>query len=352
MSPAGGCIRTALGHPSDSSSNSEFLRQLLDSIKDYAIIVLSPDGHVLTWSRGAEAMMGYSKQEILGEHFSKFYLPEVVESGFPVQELVIAKEDGRFADEGWRVKKDGSTFWASVVVTPLRDSKGELCGFAKVTQDCTARRDAEERIKRLSAQVLHIQDDERRRIARELHDDLGQQLLAIKMSVDKTKNDEAIELADSALTWVRNLAYLLHPPLLDEVGLAAALNWFVEGLTQRSRIRVYLKIQPDKFPRLGMDIETAIFRIVQEALTNVFRHSNSDRATVELETKSGQVIVRIRDYGRGFPDSGEPIESKVIGVGIAGMRERIRQFGGELRVSRCEPGTLVEAKMPLPVGAG
>jgi PAS domain S-box-containing protein len=338
----------ALGHSSDSSSNSELFRHLLDSIKDYAIIVLSPEGHVLTWNPGAEAMMGYSKQEILGTHFSTFYLPEAVESGLPVQELAIAEQDGRFADEGWRVRKDGSTLWASVVVTPLRDSKGELCGFAKVTQDCTARRDAEQRIKRLSAQVLHVQDDERRRIARELHDDLGQQLLAIKMFVDKTKNDEAIELANSALTWVRNLAYLLHPPLLDEVGLTAALNWLTDGLAQRSGIRVELNIS-DKFPRLGTDIETAIFRIVQESLTNVFRHSNADRATVELEKENGQVVVRIRDYGKGFPDEGEPIESKVIGVGIAGMRERIRQFGGELRVSRCEPGTMVTANVPLPV---
>jgi signal transduction histidine kinase len=270
----------------------------------------------------------------------------------PVQELVIAEQDGRFTDEGWRVRKDGSTFWASVVVTPLRDSKGELCGFSKMTQDCTTRREAEERIKSLSARVLHVQDDERRRIARELHDDLGQQLLALKMFVDKTKDDQAIKLAESALTWVRNLAYLLHPPLLDEVGLTAALNWLTEGLTQRSGIRVESKIQPDKFPRLGTDIETAIFRIVQESLSNVFRHSNSDRATVELEKENGQVVVRIRDYGKGFPDNGEPIESKLVGVGIAGMRERIRQFGGELRVSRCEPGTMVAVAIPLPAGAG
>jgi PAS domain S-box-containing protein len=341
----------ALGHSSDSSSNTDLFRHLLDSIKEYAIIVLSPEGHVLTWNLGAEAMMGYSKREILGTHFSKFYSTEGVESGLPVQELVIAEQDGRFTDEGWRVRKDGSTFWASVVVTPLRDSKGKLCGFAKVTQDCTARRDADERIKRLSAQVLHAQDLERRRIARELHDDLGQQLLALKMFVDKTKDDQAIKLAESAITWVRNLAYLLHPPLLDEVGLTAALKWFVDGLAQRSGIRVELKIQPDKFPRLGTDIETAIFRVAQESLSNVFRHSSSDRATVELEKASGQVVVRIRDYGKGFPDNGEPIESKVIGVGIAGMRERIRQFGGELRVSRCEPGTMVAASISLPGGA-
>jgi PAS domain S-box-containing protein len=337
----------ALGHSSD-----ELFRQLVDSIKDYAIFVLSPDGNVLTWNFGAEALLGYTKKEILGTHFSKFYLPEAIQTDWPTQELIIARKEGRLADEGWRVRKDGSTFWASVIITPVLDSTGELCGFAKVTQDCTARREAEERINRLSAQVLHGQDLERRRIARELHDDLGQQLLALKMFVCKTKDDRAIELADSALTWVRNLAYLLHPPLLDEVGLTAALHWFIEGLVQRSGLRIELKIQPDKFPRLGMDIETAIFRIVQESLTNVFRHSGSDRATVQMENQNGQVVVRIRDYGKGFPDNADPSEIKLVGVGIAGMRERIRQFGGELRMARCEPGTMVEASIPLPVGAG
>jgi signal transduction histidine kinase len=195
------------------------------------------------------------------------------------------------------------------VVTPLRDSTGELCGFAKITQNITERREAAERIQklnlalqRLSAQVLHIQDDERRRLARELHDDLGQQLLAIKMFVDKTKDEQAIELAEAALTWARNLSYLLHPPLLDETGLTAALNWFVQGLERRSGIRIELNIRPDEFPRLSTDIETAIFRIVQESLTNVFRHSQSDRATVELEMQTGRVIGRIRDYGKGFPE--------------------------------------------------
>jgi len=167
------------------------------------------------------------------------------------------------------------------------------------------------------------------------------------MFVDKTKNGEAIELADSAVKWVRNLAYLLHPPLLDEIGLTAALKWFIDGLAQRSGIGIELKIQPNTFPRLGTDIETAIFRIVQESLTNVFRHACSDRATVELHEQDKQVVVRIRDYGKGFPANGEPTENKVIGVGIAGMRERIRPFGGDLRLSRCEPGTVVEATIPL-----
>jgi PAS domain S-box-containing protein len=336
--------------PNDRSSD-DLLRQLVDGIKDYAIYVLSPEGNVLTWNSGAEALMGYSKEEILGTHFSKFFLPEATRTDRPTQGLAVAEKEGRWTDEGWRVRKDGSRFWACVVITPLRDSTGELCGFAKVTQDITERREAAERIGKLSAQVLHVQDEERRRIARELHDDLGQQLLAIKMFVDKSKDEKAIELADSAVTWVRNLAYLLHPPLLDEMGLSSALSWFVNGMTERSGIKVELDIQPNNFPRLGTDIETAIFRIVQESLTNVFRHSSSDRATVELEKHDKWVIVRIRDYGRGFPSGGESIEKKAVGVGIAGMSERIRQLGGSLTVVRQEPGTLVEANVPLSVSA-
>jgi PAS domain S-box-containing protein len=230
----------ALGHSSDRSSKDDLFRQLVDNIRDYAILVLGPDGNVLTWNLGAETLTGCSKHEILGIHFSRFYLPEDIQNHLPMRELAIAEKDGRFAGECWHMRKDGSTFWVSVTITPLRDSTGALCGFARVTQDCTARRDAEERITRLSAQVLLAQDLERRRMARELHDDLGQQLLAIKMFVDKTKNDEAIELADSAVKWVRNLAYLLHPPLLDEIGLTAALKWFIDGLAQRIGIGIEL----------------------------------------------------------------------------------------------------------------
>ena len=336
------------------SSNDELFRHLIDSIKDYAIFVLSPDGNVLTWNPGAEALTGYSEQEILGTHFSKFFLPEVIPSGWPAKKLAIATKNGRFADEGWRIRKDGSKFWASVVVTPLRDSIGEICGFACVTQDMTERRNAAESISRLnrelqklSAQVLHVQDEQRRRIARELHDDLGQQLLYIKMASDKAKNEETSQLTEAALTNIRNLAYLLHPPLLDETGLRNALNWFVEGLAKRSDIQIELKICPEKFPRLSLDMETMIFRVIQESLSNVLRHSDSDRALVELQKQTQQIVVRIRDYGKGLPalvcgTNG----TKLAGVGIGGMRERIRQFGGSLTVSNCEPGTLVEVSIP------
>jgi PAS domain S-box-containing protein len=343
-----------LGHSSTNSSKDNLFRQLVDAIRDYAILVLDPDGRVLTWNQGAEALTGYTSQEILGIHFSRFYLPEAIQSGLPAQELVIAEEEDRFAGQSWHIRKDGSTFWASVIITPLRNSAGDLCGFAKITQDMTERREAEARISnlnrqlhRISARMLQVQDEERRRIARELHDDLGQQLTALKMFVDHRGDQELSKIADAAVAYVRNLSYLLHPPLLDEAGLSIAIKWFVEGLAKRSGIRIELEIRPDEFPRLGTDKETAVFRVIQESLTNVFRHAKADRASVELEKLNDRVVVRVRDYGQGLQsDVIAPDESKTVGVGIAGMRDRIRQFGGNLSISRCEPGTLVEATIP------
>ena len=356
--------------------DNDVFRLLVDSVRDYAIFVLSPDGNVLTWNRGAQALKGYSREEIVGQHFSKFYPPEALRSGWPTRELAMAEKEGRFADEGWRVRKDGSAFWASVIITALRDSSGKLSGFAKITRDMTEQKNSAERIhnlnrelrkkiteldesrrivelgtlelQKLSAQVLHVQDEERRRIARELHDDLGQQLSLLRMVLSQKKIEEADEIVSTALTSVRNLSYLLHPPLLDETGLRAALDWFIEGVMKRSGIQIALTIRPQDFPRLSGEIETAIFRVIQESLTNVVRHAKTESARVELEKQQEWVVVRVRDYGRGLPAEISGVgATKRLGVGIAGMRERIRQFGGDLTVTRSEPGTLVEAQIPL-----
>jgi PAS domain S-box-containing protein len=358
----------------DFTSDLPF-RLLVDTVRDYAIFLLDPEGHVLTWNAGAQSIKGYAKEEILGKHFSIFYLPEAKQSRWPDRELALAIKEGRFQDEGWRVKKDGSTFWASVTITALRQADGSLYGFAKVTRDLTSRRQAEQRIhelnkelrtrvaqldesqrivelhtlelQKLSSQLLQSQDDERRRIARELHDDLAQQISALKMDLDAGGLTKFGDAAGDILSSVRNLSYLLHPPLLEEAGLRAALHWFVEGLSKRSNIEVSLALRPDDFPRLPIEIETAIFRVVQEALTNVYRHSGSDNARVEIERLSDMVVLRIRDFGKGVP-SKSPLKrtEPTLGVGITGMRERIRQLGGELTVNRAEPGTLVEARVP------
>jgi PAS domain S-box-containing protein len=355
----------------------DIFRVLVESVRDYAIFVLDPEGRVLTWNLGAQALKGYAKEEIVGKHFSKFYLPEAIASGWPERELELAEKEGRFADEGWRVKKDGTAFWASVTITALHSPDGVLTGFAKVTLDLTARRQMEERfqtlnrelrnkvseldqskrivelrtleLQKLSAEVLRVQDEERRRLARELHDDLGQKLVSAKMTMPKVAGtEESLRTIDDAIATVRNVSYLLHPPLLDESGLQAALHWFIEGLAKRSGLKISVTVTPQVFPRLAKDVETAIFRVVQECLTNVYRHAKSDTARVEIEKQLDWVTVRVRDHGIGVPHSltGHTF-SPSLGVGVSGMRERLRQLGGELTVSRAEPGTLVEGKMPL-----
>jgi signal transduction histidine kinase len=200
-------------------------------------------------------------------------------------------------------------------------------------------------LQKLSGELLNVQDQERRRLSRSLHDELGQLLVALKMELDVLDEKQlapAIQLADQALSKVRNLSYLLHPPLLDETGMIPALLWYFEGLRKRSELRITFDYKPAIFPRLTRDRETAIFRIIQEALTNVYRHSGSDDAPIDITLNQDRVTIRIRDFGKGI----NPMAS-AAGVGISSMKERMKQLEGELKISRADPGTLVEATLPL-----
>ena len=370
-------IHQASSSADEATKTNVAFRLLVDAVQDYAIFILDPEGYVLTWNSGARAIKGYTREEIVGKHFSVFYPKEAVENHWPERELTLAEKEGRFRDEGFRVKKDGSTFWASVTITALREGDGSLYGFAKVTQDLTARRDAEERLQalnrelrtrvqqldesrrvielrtmelqKLSGSLLQIQDEERRRIARELHDDLAQHVTAVKMEIDASgRSRELSDAMGAILQKIRETSYLLHPPLLDEAGLRAALHWYVDGLMQRSKLQISLSFHPDVLPGVPKEIEMTIFRIIQEALGNVFRHAQSESARVEVIGQSEQIIVKVRDYGKGIsPRIVKMDGSAQLGVGITGMRERLRQIGGELALTRAEPGTLVEATIPL-----
>jgi signal transduction histidine kinase len=203
-----------------------------------------------------------------------------------------------------------------------------------------------------------MQDEERRRIARELHDGLGQELVAAKISLHRLASPngdhgatraavETAEMIDRAIQQIRSLSHLLHPPLLDEVGLLSALRWYLEGLTKRSGIETFLEVQPQEFPRLAADLETAIFRIVQEALTNVFRHSQASHSHVRLLRNENNVVVEIRDDGKGLAEDTTKFRPGTVGIGIGGMRQRVEEFGGELRLTNANPGAVVEVIIPV-----
>jgi signal transduction histidine kinase len=205
-------------------------------------------------------------------------------------------------------------------------------------------------LRRLSGSLIAAQDQERRRIARELHDSLGQDLSAAKMVADGMPNQSAAQvsaLIDHALQQVRSMSHLLHPPLLDEVGLRSALECYVDGFTKRSGIEASIDVQPPDFPRLTPELEIAVFRIIQEALTNVFRHSEARKASVSLVRANGQVLVTVCDDGKGMADYTMRLRPDTIGIGLGGMRQRVKEFGGELQLRNANPGTLIEVSIPL-----
>lgn len=216
----------------------------------------------------------------------------------------------------------------------------------------------------LTGRLLHLQDEERRRIARELHDSVGQSLAALSMNLSSLGADierlrksgerlsDSVSLVKNVSAEIRTISHLLHPPLLDEAGLAFALRWYIEGFSERSKIRVALEL-PEEFGRLPRDLETAMFRLVQECLTNVHRHSESSVATIRIVREAEELLLEVRDEGKGIPAERqmELMSSGTPGVGIRGMRERLRQLGGSLQVSSggvgC--GTRIVAKIPIPL---
>lgn len=212
-------------------------------------------------------------------------------------------------------------------------------------------------LRRISGHILKMQDEERRRIARELHDGLGQDLASTKMAIaeiarshsadakERAIND-ANEIVERAITQARTISHLLHPPLLDEVGLLSAVGCYLDGLTNRGGIITSLVVEPAAFPRLTSDLETTIFRIIQEGITNVFRHSGAKRTLVTLRSERNQVTIAVADDGKGvLPEIVEMLPGK-LGIGLAGMVQRAREFGGEVRIRNTKPGTLVEVSIP------
>jgi PAS domain S-box-containing protein len=352
--------------------NEERSRLFIEAVQDYAIFLLDTNGFVSTWNVGAERIKGYKAWEIIGQHFSRFYPEEDVRSGKPPWELEVAVRDGRFEDEGWRIRKDGTRFWANVIITPLKDGDGALLGFTKVTRDFTERmlayksledskrklEESEKSLRELSLHLLRTQDEERRRIGREIHDSMGQYLSVLKMKLDSmasspTAPEEAADCADLAeecVKEVRTISYLLYPPMLEEMGLKSAIPWYLEGFSKRSGIKTAFEI-PENFPRLGRDSELVLFRILQECLTNVQRHSGSATAEIRIGHSDDVVTLVVRDRGKGIPvstlEEGARDWMGSLGVGLRGMSERMRQLGGELEISSNESGTQVCATMPL-----
>ena len=488
-----GDMRGTRGDAGQIATPDDRFRHMVDAIEDYAIFVLDPDGRVMSWNAGAERIKGYRATEIVGQPLTRFYPPEAVKRGEPHANLARAAADGRFEDEGWRIRKDGSRFWANVVITALRDARGRLTGFVKVTRDLTERKTAEEQLRQseqrlrllmdavddaifmldpygfvtswnagavrlgiidpatlgrihfsrcytvediaarrpqtdlteaaangrteyegwvvrndgskiwahvvisavagsvgelygfarvvrdmtereqlrelehvsdLAAHLEAAREDEKRRIARELHDDLGQQLTALHMDIDHVLGGledgvttggairhyvEGMRSAvQRAVQSVRRLAAGLRPTILDDLGLVPALEWLVDDFRRRSGLNVAISVEADDVP-FSDTASTAMFRIVQEGLTNIARHAQGvSTVWVDLRCAKGECCLTIRDDGAIDASAREAAADRPRSAGIAGIRERVRRFGGTATIGPLpERGFGIEVCLPM-----
>jgi PAS domain S-box-containing protein len=365
------------------------LAAIVDSSED-AIVSKTLEGVITSWNTGAERLFGYSASEAVGQHISLIIPIERKDEETVIIERIRRGERIEHFDTV-RVRKDKAQLDISLTVSPVRDANGKIIGASKIARDITERkrieralRESEGRyrtladaldtqvqfrtqelerrnseLRELSGLLLESQDAERRHIARELHDSAGQTLTALDLQLarigEEAKKDSALAkdvknaegLVQHLARELRTTSYLLHPPLLDETGISSALSWYVQGLAERSGLDIDLQV-PDNFGRLPPELELVIFRLVQESLTNIHRHSGSKTALIRLEREENSVRVTVADQGRGMtPERLAAIQSQGTGVGIRGMRERVRHFGGDLVIESDASGTKVYATLPM-----
>ena len=366
-----------------SERSTALLAAIVDSSDD-AIVSKTLDGIITSWNKSAERMFGYRPEDAIGKHIT-LIIPRDRwnEETTIIERLRRGERIDHFQTA--RCRKDGSLLDVSLTISPVKDSAGNIVGASKVARDITAQvraaellRDSEDRFRRLSQsldsevrsrtrelrelswQLMSARDEERRHVARELHDSAGQSLAVLAMQVDrllqKASNHpelgadieqirETVRLLHSE---IRTTSYLLHPPLLDESGLQAALSWYAGGLTERNGLHIDVEIS-DHLGRLPRDLELTVFRFVQEALTNIHRHSGAAKAWILVARSQSGITAEVRDDGSGMsPERLQQIRSGGSGVGIRGMRERISQFQGSMEIHSDSTGTKVSVQIPIP----
>jgi PAS domain S-box-containing protein len=331
---------------------------LIARVQDYAIFMLNPAGEVMTWNAGARLIKGYTRDEIVGQPMARFYTAEDQRAGRPARLLREAVANGRVEDEGWRVRKDGTRFWADVVITAVRDDQGKLIGFAKITRDLTERRTAEAAIGELSARLFRLQDEERRQLASHLHDRTSNSLTAVLGSLYRVKahlksadvvllNDvaDSIGKVEAASDVIRRVAHMLHPSRLEQGGLVETLRWYVAAVSGE-RLKVTADL-PAASLTMSKEAEIVLFRLVQECLNHLVGRPGTREAVVRLAAKHSitlQIIIQgplpfgLRDALASTHDE--------IGVGLFGIRERLRQLGGKIDVISGDQRTVVQASVP------
>ena len=329
--------------------NEERFRALIESIEDYAIFMLDARGNVVTWNEGAGKLTGYPVDEVLGQHFSRFWPSDEIDAEKPAQALAEAAAQGSCKHEGLRVRQDGSRFWAMTTLTALRDGDGRLTGFSRVIHDITDR-------KRLENEIVEAEERERRRIGRDLHDVLGQDLTGIAFLAKELEEDLAgrsarespqaariVALANQAVERAKSLAQGLCPIGLSSGGLLTALRQLAGEVAEVFGVQCDL-LAEESLAIADDSVTLHLYRIAQEATSNAIKHGHAKRVTISLKAEGNENVLGVEDNGCGIADQ-LPEEG---GMGLAVMEYRATTIGGTLRVVRLgEHGTRVTCSVPI-----
>jgi PAS domain S-box-containing protein len=331
-------------------------RAVVESATDYAIFTLDENNKINSWNKGAEFIFGWKEKEIIGSDGSILFTPEDRKKGEHLNELKTARREGRAEDERWHIRKDSTLFFASGMMMRL-DADGNK-GFVKICRDQTERvkADTVQREKDMLAQFVTTQEDERRRIARDIHDHVGQQLTVLRMKLEEVKRmcgdqqvcdelDKVAEITGRLDKEVDFLAWELRPASLDDLGLSASLENFVREWAHHTEIKAEFQAAGLKRSRLAFEIETNLYRIAQEALNNIYKHARATNVSVLLEKRDGEVSLIVEDDGVGF--SPKDKRNRAKGMGLIGMSERAKICGGSLEIeSKRNKGATIFARVP------
>jgi PAS domain S-box-containing protein len=344
----------------DAETAERRFRLLVDGVRDYAFYMLDRNGRVESWNAGAERLVGYAAEEVVGRHLSFFDLPDEIRQGGPAHILERAAAEGRAVGEGWSRRKDGSRFRAEVLVTALRNREGRLVGYSVVTHDVTERRRHAEVRARLLDQVISAREEEQRRIARELHDETGQALTSLLVGLRTLEGAPSLAAAQEqvaelrrvtarTLDEVHRLARGLRPAVLDELGLVPAVDQLALDYVQARGVPVDVSAVGFGPERIPPAVETTVYRVVQEALTNTAKHAGARTASVVLQQRRDVVQAIVSDDGCGFDvETALRAPAAWTHLGLHGMRERAALLGGTVTIeSTPGEGTTIYVRIPV-----
>ena len=331
--------------------------QLFFSSRD-AITLVDSGGGILAWNLSAERLYGWKEAEVLGRSFLELVKAEMPRPLAQIENIL--RREGYWEYELKETTRIGAQITVASRWTAWKNNAGAVLGRLHVDTDLTKLRRTEQQLRVVSGHLLNLRDEERRKLGRDLHDSAGQLLSMGKLNLTLAQEhlgtinpraaaylEECSKLIDQALSEVRTISYLLHPPLLEELGLAGVLPWYVTGFSERSRIKVSLDL-PKNMGRLPKELELGLFRILQECLTNVHRHSNSSTASISLTFANRQVRLKVEDQGKGMAatTSEGGSQGRTAGVGLSGIRERVTNLGGLMQIRSGDWGTAIEVVFP------